>query len=469
LLIIEKNVYIDQLKYSIIIMSSNNHYTIFIEKIVAGGLCLGRLSDGMVVLVHHGLPGEEVIVREVERRKDFISGSIVDILNASPDRITPPCPIYGRCGGCDLQHAAYKAQLHLKKKILIESLQRAAGKIFPEYGAEIQPTIASPEELGYRQRIRLQVDNEGRYGFFQTGSHDLVRVSECLLANGTINSVLHQFHDNDAFSELVKNCTFFELLFNPGSKNIIVLMHFRRKPRSRDSLLAKELLLATDDLGSILMMVEGHGLYDPANRTYASHPPYLSRTFSSGLQEKNIVLTWEAGTFCQVNLSLNRNLVDHVLDLLSGLPHSRVLDLYCGHGNFSLPIAKISDEVIGIESQNGAIRSGKHNILLNGLTNLSFIKSPVETGVSALIETGEAFDTVILDPPREGAAAVIPRIYDLGPGHIIYISCNPATLARDLVLLHSSGYKPVMTTPADMFPQTHHMESVTLLKRTVPA
>jgi len=451
-------------------MSSNNHHTIFIEKNVAGGLGLGRLSDGMVVLVHHGLPGEKVIVREVERRKDFISGSIVDILNASPDRIVPPCPIYGRCGGCDLQHVAYKTQLHLKRKILTESLQRAAGKIFPEFGADIQPTIASPEEFGYRQRIRLQADHEGRYGFFQTGSHDLVRVSECLLANGTINSVLHQFHDNDVFSELVKNCTFFELLFNPAGKNIIVLLHFRRKPRPRDSLLATDLLRSADGLlGSILMMVEGHGLYDPANRSYTSQPPYLSRTLSSWRLEKDLALTWEAGTFCQVNLALNRNLVDHVLDLLSELPHSRILDLYCGHGNFSLPIAKFADEVIGIESQNGAIRSGKHNILLNGLTNLNFIKSPVETGVSALIAAGESFDTVVLDPPREGAAAVVPKIYDLGAGHVIYISCNPATLARDLVLLHSSGYKPVMMTPADMFPQTHHMESVTLLKRTVPA
>lgn len=450
-------------------MASSKHHTILIEKLVAGGYGLGRLSDGMVVLVHHGLPGEKVIVREVCRRKDFITGSIIDILAPSPDRITPPCPIYRHCGGCDLQHAAYRAQLCLKKKILTDSLQRAAGKIFSEYDVEITPTIASPEEFGYRQRIRLQVDPEGRYGFFQTGSHDLVGVSECPLANETINSVLRRFHDNDAFSELVRNCTFFELLFNPGSKDIIVLLHFRRKPRPGDSLLAIELLRATASLESLLMMVEGHGLYDPANRSYTSHPPSLSRTLSSGRLEKDLILTWEAGTFCQVNLAQNRNLIGHVLDLLSGLPHSRVLDLYCGHGNFSLPVAKIADEVIGIESQNGAIRSGEHNILLNGIRNLSFVKSPVETGVNALIGAGESFDTVLLDPPREGAAAVVPKICDLGAGHIIYISCNPATLARDLVLLHSAGFEPSLLTPVDMFPQTHHMESVTLLKRTVPA
>ena len=450
-------------------MASSKHHTILIEKLVAGGFGLGRLSDGMVVLVHHGLPGEKVIVREVDRRRDFISGSIIDILAPSPDRITPPCPIYGRCGGCDLQHAAYKSQLRLKKEILTESLQRAAGKIFSEYDVEIKPTIASPEEFGYRQRIRLQVDPEGRYGFFQTGSHDLVGIAECPLANESINSVLRRFYDNDAFSELVRNCTFFELLFNPGGKDIIVLLNFRRKPRPGDSLVATELLRTTAGLESLLMMVEGHGLYDPANRSYTSQPPSLNRTFSSGRLEKDLILTWEAGTFCQINLAQNRNLIDHVLELLSGVPNSRILDLYCGHGNFSLPVSKIAGVVIGIESQNGAVRSGERNILLNGITNVSFVKSPVETGVDALIEAGESFDTVILDPPREGAVTVVPKICNLGAGHIIYISCNPATLARDLVLFHSSGFEPSLLTPVDMFPQTHHMESITLLKRAVPA
>jgi 23S rRNA (uracil1939-C5)-methyltransferase len=449
-------------------MSPRKHHTILIEKLVAGGLGLGRLADGMVVLVPYVLPGEKVVVREMNRRKGFISGSLVDIATPSRDRIAPPCPLYGRCGGCDLQHAAYGTQLDLKKEILVESLQRVAGKNFSDNAGEIRPTIASPAEFGYRQRIRLQVNPGGQYGFFQTGSHVLVSVPECLLADKTINGVLRQFHGNEAFSELVPNCTSCELLFDPDRKDIITLLHVKRKSRPRDTLLATELLNSTAGLASIFMMVEGYGLYNPVKRSYTPHPPYLSQTLSLEQLKKNLVLSWEAGAFCQVNLGQNVNLISFVLTMLSELPHRRVLDLYCGYGNFSLPIAHIADDVIGIENQNAAVRSGKRNMQLNGITNCSFIKGPVEAEINTLIKAGETFDTVILDPPREGAAAVVPKIHGLGADHIIYISCNPATLARDLVLLHSSGYAISQLVPVDMFPQTHHMESVTLLKRTAP-
>ena len=446
-------------------MSQQKRHTVIIEKLVTGGLGLGRLPDGMVALVRYGLPGEKVVIREMHRKKDFVSGALLDIITPSPDRVTPPCPFYGRRGGCDLQHCAYGAQLDLKRSILIEGLQRAPGTGLRRHDAEIQPTVASPADFGYRQRIRLQVDTEGQYGFFGTGSHHLARIDQCLLADKTINTVLRQLHSSEWFPELVSHGSFFELLFNPGRSNIILLLQFDRNPRARDSLLAEKLTGSIAELATVLMQVAGYGLYNPAAQSYAPPPPVLRQTVSPGQPSKDIVLTWEAGGFCQVNLLQNKNLIGLVMKMLRAIPSRRVLDLYCGYGNFSLPAAGIAEEVVGIDSQNAAIRSGRHNLLLNDIANCRFIKGPVAEEVGALIAAGEKFDTVILDPPREGAAAAVSRLAELNAGQIIYISCNPATLARDLALLSSDGYEPSRLVPLDMFPQTHHMESVTLLKR----
>jgi len=448
-------------------MGSKTLHTVLIEKLVPGGLGLGRLTGGKVVLVRYVLPGERVLVRERNRKKDFIFATLHEILTPSPDRINPPCPLYGHCGGCDLQHATYNAQILLKEEILAESLQRAAGGIFPDPEISMHSALASSEEFGYRQRIRLQVDEEGHYGFFRTGSHVLQAVSKCLLAGDTLNTVLQQLQSNDSFTGLVKQCNAFELLVNPDSNDTLMLLHFRRKPRPRDSFLATDLVNDTSGLSTILMQVEGYGLYDPLSQSFVSKPPHLSQTLSMGKLQKDLKLTWEVGGFCQVNLGQNKNLISLVLEMVKGGPHNRVLDLYCGYGNFSLPIAQIAGTVVGIDSQNAAIRSAKRNVILNTVHNCHFEKVQVEAGVTSLIAAGETFNTVILDPPRQGAAAIVSMLPDLGAEQIIYISCNPATLARDLAILCPRGYTLSYLVPVDMFPHTHHMESVALLKKTI--
>jgi 23S rRNA (uracil1939-C5)-methyltransferase len=446
-------------------MSSKNLHTVLIEKLIPGGFGLGRLTDGMVVLVRYVLPGEKVVVREVNRKKDFISAALQKVLTNSPDRIIPPCSLYGRCGGCDLQHATYNAQTLLKKEVLTESLKRTAGKIFPDAKKIIRPAIASSEEFGYRQRIRLQVDEEGQYGFFRTGSHILEPVLKCPLARDILNTVLGQLHSNESFTDLVKQCTAFELLYNPGSEDTIMLLHFKRKPRPKDSFLSADLVNNITELSLILMQVEGYGLYDPLGQSFVSKPPHLSQTVFIKNLKKDITLTWEAGGFCQVNLAQNKNLINLVVDMTQNGPHNRVLDLYCGYGNFSLAVAQLAEEVIGIDGQNAAIRSSKRNAALNDVHNCHFEKKQVLKGVKDLINEGETFDTVILDPPRQGAVDIVSMLPVLGAEQVIYISCNPATLARDLDILCSQGYALSYLVPVDMFPHTHHMESVTLLKR----
>jgi 23S rRNA (uracil1939-C5)-methyltransferase len=216
-----------------------------------------------------------------------------------------------------------------------------------------------------------------------------------------------------------------------------------------------------------MMEVEGYGLYDPCQRTFIKTPPILSHAICIGKSRTKIDISWEAGGFSQVNLDQNKNLIALVLEMLATGPHGRLLDLYCGYGNFSLPAAHLAGEILGIDGQNGAIRSARRNVAIAGIPNCVFEKKQVAAGVRSLLTTGKTFDTIILDPPRQGAPDIVHLLPGLYAEQIIYISCNPATLARDLALLHQHGYILSILVPVDMFPQTHHLESVALLKPAV--
>jgi 23S rRNA (uracil1939-C5)-methyltransferase len=441
-------------------------HTLFIEKLVPGGFGLGRLDEGIVVLVRYVLPGEKVLVREIGRKKDYVSAELIQVLTPSADRIKPPCPIYGRCGGCDLQHAGPDAQIRLKKALLADSLQRAAGDIFSDPLLSVEDPLQAPQQFYYRQRIRIQVDKKGNYGFFRPGSHILEPVSHCLLARKGLNKVLHQMHASHPFGELAKHCTSFELLFNPQENNTVLLLHFLRKPRPADCLFSRCLAHGTIGLSAILMQVEGYGIYDPLKQTFLASAPIMSHNPAIKAIKPRFSLSWEAGSFCQVNLGQNNNMVKVVLEMIVSGPHNRILDLYCGYGNFSLPVAKLGSEVLGIDAQNAAIRSAHRNAIRNNIHNCRFEKKQVSAAVKSLFDAGETFETIILDPPRQGAPEIVSLLPELSADQIIYVSCNPATLARDLGALIPAGYHLCRLVPIDMFPQTHHLESVTLLKRS---
>ena len=447
-------------------MPGKNLHTLRIEKLVPGGLGLGRLADGIIVLVRYVLPGEEVLVQETGRKKDYISAILKQVLSPSPDRIETPCPIYGLCGGCDLQHAGPEAQIHLKKAILTDNLQRAAGNIFSSPAVLIEDPLPAPEQFGYRQRIRLQVDGKGNYGFYRPGSYIVEPVVRCLLAREELNTALQQLHASHSFRRLLPYCNAFELLFNPEKKDTLLLLHFLRKPRSADRLSAKMLADDTCGISTILLQVQGRGLYDPLAQAYPTSAPILSYLMAVEESKAELRLTWEANGFCQVNLEQNSNMVKIVQEMTASGPHNRILDLYCGYGNFSLPVATLDSEVLGIDGQNAAIRSAHRNAMLNGIHNCRFAKQEVPAAVNALIAAGRTFETIILDPPRQGASAIVSQLPKLDADQIIYISCNPATLARDLASLIPAGYQMSRLVPVDMFPQTHHLESVTLLKRS---
>jgi 23S rRNA (uracil1939-C5)-methyltransferase len=336
-------------------------HTAMIDKLVPGGFGLGRLEQGIVVMVRHVLPGEKVVVREAKRKKQYIHAELLDILEESPHRIKPPCPLYGRCGGCDMQHTGYEEQLNLKLAMLIESLQRSGGDGFPEAAGIVDPPLGSPEKFGYRQRIRLHVNTMGEFGFYQSDSHSLEQISHCLLAKPRINEVLEQLTNNSDLLELLQHSTEVELLHNPAGDDVVMLVHFIRKPRPADRSHAVRIKEQIKELSELVLQVSGHGFYDPQTGRYLEVPPFLSQLLPSNIGDTNLKLTWEAGGFCQVNLEQNNQLIKLVVNLASPGAAERILDLFCGQGNFSLPVALQSATVVGLDGQGSAIRSAKRN------------------------------------------------------------------------------------------------------------
>ena len=444
-------------------MTSPTPFIIRIDKIVPGGYGLGRLPDGMVVLVRQVVPGELVRIRPLARKKHHLFAELLEVLEASTDRIAPRCSAYGRCGGCDLQHMTPAAQLRLKCAALEENLLRTN---LPEETIALLPPLAAPDHFGYRQRIRLHADTSNRLGYHRFQSHEVEPISHCPLARPEINKVLGCLQALPAHARLLQQSTTLELFFNPDRATVALLLHFQRKPRPADLAAAKEVANSCPELDPILFTVAGQGIFDRKGRQPAPGEHQLSFTLPAAVTGTTpLVLSWEVGGFCQVNLQQNENLLRTVLAWARVGAADRVLDLYCGMGNFALPLSLHAGEVTGLDGQGAAIRSAARNALQAGRPNCRFTKVPVPAGLRQLLTAGRTFDLVLLDPPRQGAAEIIPLLPGLGAKRLLMISCDPATLARDLNGLRQQGFTIQALLPIDMFPSTHHLETLTLLER----
>lgn len=459
-------------KYHLInpyVMKKMNDSPLRIEKTVNGGYGLARRDNGQVVLIRHVLPGETVKAAILMEKKGFAEAAATEILEASAHRVVPPCPKYGTCGGCDLQCCDYGQQLLIKKGILQDLLQRAPQRALQEAAPLLADTIASPRLFGYRQRLRLQIDENGQPGFRRFHSHQSVPITACLLARTELNSALQQLQAQTPFHRLRAITSELELLLNPASSRVVCLFHLSRRPRPADMkeaevlvetlpLVEKVLFCGQDFLpcGPDTSKTEDQGSCEGLQLLL---PPFPGHT------DKSISLSWEAGGFCQVNLEQNIQLIQTVLDFCRPDPETTILDLFCGMGNFSIPLAMQSASLLGIEGQGSAIRSARKNSKRAGLANTLFEKSPLHERCRTLATEGRSFDCVVIDPPRQGAPGVAPQLAALTRKRLVYISCDPATLCRDLGELTHAGFTIKKIQPVDMFPQTHHIETVVLLEK----
>ena len=426
-----------------------------IEKVITGGKGLARLDTGKVIMTDFVLPGETVRLSEVKQYPGYIEGELVEVVTPSATRVGPGCVYYEECGGCDLQHADYPEQLKIKKAIVKEAMERA-GISLPRDG--LQDIIPSPARWGYRYRLRLKIDRNGRLGFLKKRSNHFIAIDKCPVAAEPVNAALAKLQTTGCLKELVGDCNEVELLQSPIDDKITLVLLLKTKQT-----------FPTEDLQTISARTHIDCIGCITGKNYyqlvpLQEPAPLAQRISLPDLQQHCTLYWSGGCFSQVNGAQNEQLIHLVCNLAGELKGKTVLDLYCGMGNFSIPLALQGATVTGIEQNPESIRWARINAESAGVM-CSFFVSDVLDSLRELTTNRQRVDTIILDPPRRGigkAAGLLPR---MRPQQIIYISCDPATLARDLATLYDRGYSLSQLIPVDMFPQTHHIESVALLKK----
>ncbi|MEW6427784.1 MAG: class I SAM-dependent RNA methyltransferase [Thermodesulfobacteriota bacterium] len=426
-----------------------------IGKLVAGGSGLARDSEGRVVFVDGGLPGEEVEVRVTGGRRDYRTAVVTRVVLPSDDRVEPPCPYFGRCGGCQLQHLRYEAQLAAKEEILREQLQRLGGFQEEDLAAVWQEGAASPLAWGYRQRIRLHAGG-GRLGFARSGSRRLVDIDRCQLADPGINEVLGLLRRQSFFPELLPRLDSLELHSDPAGGRVLLLLQGKKLPDGLGRALA-----AQDGVGGVI--VKGRG----ADRVFGSGPLPLAEIG----YDLDIGLTapfrfhLAAGGFCQVNQGINREMIATMRQWLGGIDYRSVADFFCGAGNFLLPAAIGTARAYGCDVAAAGVEAARQNARRAGLAHCELEVVDAGLALAGAAASGRRFDLVLLDPPREGCPQVAAELHRLRPAAVLYISCDAATLARDLRVLAGTGFRLRRLRAFDMFPQTSHLETMALLSR----
>ena len=427
-----------------------------VNTLVYQGDGLGRYQ-GKAVFIPFTAPKDVVSCRIVEEKRSFLRGVAERVVIPSPLRVEPRCPHFTRCGGCQWQHLDYEAQLNAKREIFASALERNAS-VAKEVVGEIIP---SPEEWGYRSRCLLRCKAEGgnnSIGFYSRKSREVVDVEKCPILRPELNRILSLIRQR--LKDVVYLFSDVQMeVGDEGAPRVMVGASGLAKRGEGKRLFSK----ATEALREVAE-AEGFSLLVRDFKGEVSILNQASEPQIKPLHGSEMTLKMDPLGFFQGNLDQNRNLVGLVLRLIDRfLPNpsqARVLDLFCGMGNLSVPLATMCGEVVGVEAYPLAVDVAWRNARQNGVANVRFVKEKVASFLKSV--QGE-FQAVVMDPPRIGAKRETPLVAGLRPKLVIYVSCDPMTLARDLRELISVGYKVVSSTPIDMFPQTFHIESVTAL------
>ena len=434
--------------------------SVAIEKMCYGGAGLGRV-EGKACFVPFTAPGDRARVRIVKEKRSYLEAELLELESPSPLRIEPPCPFFGSCGGCDWQHLPYEEQLRQKGEIFAGNLSRIGGV----RGDFPLPVAGSAREYGYRSRIQLKLAwRKGALalGFFRTGSHDVIDLGSvgCAIADPLLNRITFQLRAQLTRLPDSESVPQIDLSLGDDGQSIAIVHFSGRNPEK----FRERLLAARPELSSLHGLFLRGGAKAKLDKLFGIDS--LSYRIPADLfpGSREMRLRFGRGGFSQVNYPQNLELIRTVWQWGGFTGGERVLDLYCGNGNISVPIAPHVAELVGVEGYAPSIEDARANAAQNGVANASFLVSDASQAVRRLVRQGERFDLVILDPPRGGAEAA-GEIAGLTPEKIIYVSCDPATLSRDLALLSDRGYRVTRSQPVDMFPQTYHLESVTELKR----
>jgi 23S rRNA (uracil1939-C5)-methyltransferase len=406
------------------------------------------------VFVHGALPGELVMARVTGRKRSFDEGETVQIIESSPDRIVPRCPHFGQCGGCSLQHLDPLKQIESKQNTLVQNLERI-GKVTPE---AIWDPLTGPE-WDYRRKARLSV----RYvhkkervlvGFRERYGRFVADMRECHVLDQRIASQLGRL--SELIYSMEARRTIPQLEVSCGDRQCALVFRHLEPLAAGD--LEKLRAFAIETGIAVLLQPAG-----PAT-IHSLEPASLELDFE--VPEFGIRLAFGPSDFIQVNAEMNQKMIHRALELLEPGESDRALDLFCGLGNFTLPLATLAGEAVGVEGDRELVRKAGENARRNGLQNASFHAADLSEDPGSAPWLKQHYDKVLVDPPRSGAEFILPHIAASGAGRVVYVSCHPASLARDAgILVHQYGFRLLGAGVMDMFPNTGHVESIALFER----
>ena len=433
-----------------------------IESVTHDGRGIAAL-EGKKVFVAGALPGEQVRFRRRKRRRNFDEAELLEVLESSSARIEPRCAVYGTCGGCSLQHTSDEEQRNIKQQALADNLQRI-GQLEPQRWLEPIHDDSADGSWHYRRRARLAVKDvagKGRVlvGFRERHAPYLTDMHRCEVLAKPVDALI------DPLSELIGNLSIRKRLpqIEVAVADNATALLFRVLDPPTDDDRAQLSRFATEHGVRVLLQPGGLDSVMPL------HPEPPLDPLRYGLPDFDITIEFDASDFVQINARVNQRMVSEAIRLLQIGKDDRVLDLYCGIGNFSLPMARHARHVLGIEGELHQVQRATDNALLNGIDNSEFRCADLSNVDGSESWLAAGWDRVLLDPARSGAAAVVSQMSKIAARRIVYVSCHPGTLARDAATLVAAGaYTLEAAGIIDMFPHTGHVESLAVFQKNAP-
>lgn len=451
-------------------ISKNMHFEMTIEDIGSKGEGIGKIND-FTVFVEGGLPGDKIEVRIVKVKKTYGYGKLIRIIEASPMRITPACPHAKRCGGCQIQHFDYQAQLDFKRKKVADNIERI-GKLT---GVVVHPTLGMKEPFYYRNKAQFPVkmkDGKVQIGFYAQRSHDIVDIQKCYIqdpVNDEIIKIVRNYiekynvsvYDEERHKGLIRHILT-RVGFQTKEVMVCIIINGQDIPH-KDKLIAE--LTKIPNIKSIVL-----------NHNTQKTNVILGDTITTLWGQDYITdyigdIKFEISplSFFQVNPMQTKVLYEKALEYAKLSGDEVVWDAYCGIGTISLFLAQKAKKVYGVEIVEAAIEDARRNAKINNIENVEFFVGKAEEVIPALYEEkGIKADVIVVDPPRKGCdEALLETMAKMQPKRIVYVSCDPGTLARDLKILSEKGYKVEEAQPVDMFAHSVHVECVVMMTRNI--
>ncbi|WP_076543011.1 23S rRNA (uracil(1939)-C(5))-methyltransferase RlmD [Shewanella sp. UCD-KL21] len=409
--------------------------------------------DGKVVFIPGALPGETVTAQLTEQKKKYAKAKLLNIQTPTAKRVAAQCPHYQQCGGCDLQHMDIAAQREHKQA----ALSNLMSKLAVEIDSSVMTASVTGEQWHYRRRARLATlfDKKTKHlqlGFRAANSNNIVDIKQCDVLAVALSALIEPF--SNVLNQLQAKMTLGHLELTEAENGLFAVLRITKALKAGDEQRLKAFalehqiqLLVQDNDGELRSLVSDDDI---------ELPKYL-------LANGQVECRFSPGNFVQVNADINQRMVAQAIEWLDPQQDERILDLFCGVGNFSLPLATQAADVIGVEGVPEMVTQAKQNAADNKLTNLSFFHADLSADLSQASWLGK-IDKLLLDPARAGAYESLQWLSKMKPKKVVYVSCNPASLARDSQVLIEQGYQLKKLTMLDMFPQTHHIEAMALFE-----